>query len=248
MKKNTSKERIVGIHAVRILLKIRPFDIYEIYLSDKNSKKFNEIVDEAKKNNIVVQKISNDKIYEISNVKSHQGVLAIVKKKEDIPEKDLMSFLKNKSKNKIVLILDEVSDPRNFGACLRICDAYNISAIIIKDHDSVSMNETVKKVAAGAAETTPIIKVKNISRALNSLKKNNYWIYGATDKAQNDINEMNFKTPIALIIGGESSGLRKKTLENCDFTLKINMNGVVESLNMAVATGIIINTIHSKIK
>ena len=248
MKKNTSKERIVGIHAVRILLKIRPFDIYEIYLSDKNSKKFNEIVDEAKKNNIVVQKISNDKIYEISNVKSHQGVLAIVKKKEDIPEKDLMSFLKNKSKNKIVLILDEVSDPRNFGACLRICDAYNISAIIIKDHDSVSMNETVKKVAAGAAETTPVIKVKNISRALNSLKKNNYWIYGATDKAQNDINEMNFKTPIALIIGGESSGLRKKTLENCDFTLKINMNGVVESLNMAVATGIIINTIHSKIK
>lgn len=248
MKKNTSKERIVGIHAVRILLKIRPFDIYEIYLSDKNSKKFSEIIDEAKKNNIVVQKISNDKIYEISNVKSHQGVLAIVKKKEDIPEKDLMSFLKNKSKNKIVLILDEVSDPRNFGACLRICDAYNISAIIIKDHDSVSMNETVKKVAAGAAETTPIIKVKNISRALNSLKKNNYWIYGATDKAQNDINEMNFKTPIALIIGGESSGLRKKTLENCDFTLKINMNGVVESLNMAVATGIIINTIHSKIK
>ena len=248
MKKNTSKERIVGIHAVRILLKIRPFDIYEIYLSDKNSKKFSEIIDEAKKNNIVVQKISNDKIYEISNVKSHQGVLAIVKKKEDIPEKDLMSFLKNKSKNKIVLILDEVSDPRNFGACLRICDAYDISAIIIKDHDSVSMNETVKKVAAGAAETTPIIKVKNISRALNSLKKNNYWIYGATDKAQNDINEMNFKTPIALIIGGESSGLRKKTLENCDFTLKINMNGVVESLNMAVATGIIINTIHSKIK
>ena len=248
MKKNTSKERIVGIHAVRILLKIRPFDIYEIYLSDKNSKKFSEIIDEAKKNNIVVQKISNDKIYEISNVKSHQGVLAIVKKKEDIPEKDLMSFLKNKSKNKIVLILDEVSDPRNFGACLRICDAYNISAIIIKDHDSVSMNETVKKVAAGAAETTPVIKVKNISRALNSLKKNNYWIYGATDKAQNDINEMNFKTPIALIIGGESSGLRKKTLENCDFTLKINMNGVVESLNMAVATGIIINTIHSKIK
>ena len=81
-----------------------------------------------------------------------------------------------------------------------------------------------------------------------SLKKNDYWIYGATDRANDDVNDIIFKSPIALIIGGESSGLRKKTLENCDFTLKINMNGVVESLNMAVATGILINTIYSKIK
>ena len=94
----------------------------------------------------------------------------------------------------------------------------------------------------------PIIKVKNISRAIDVLKKNDYWIYGATDRANDDVNDIIFKSPIALIIGGESSGLRKKTLENCDFTLKINMNGVVESLNMAVATGILINTIYSKIK
>ena len=248
MKKNSSKDNVVGIHAVRILLKIRPFDIYEIYLSDKDSKKFSDISYEAKKNNITIQKISNEKIFNITNVKSHQGVLAIAKKKEDIPEKDLESFLKNKVKNQIVLILDEVSDPRNFGACLRICDAYNVSAVIIKDHDSVNVNETVRKVAAGAVETTPIIKVKNISRAIDVLKKNDYWIYGATDRANDDVNDIIFKSPIALIIGGESSGLRKKTLENCDFTLKINMNGVVESLNMAVATGILINTIYSKIK
>ena len=131
---------------------------------------------------------------------------------------------------------------------MRICDAYNVSAVIIKDHDSVNVNETVRKVAAGAVETTPIIKVKNISRAIDVLKKNDYWIYGATDRANDDVNDIIFKSPIALIIGGESSGLRKKTLENCDFTLKINMNGVVESLNMAVATGILINTIYSKIK
>ena len=248
MKKDSGKDNVVGIHAVRILLKVRPFDIYEIYLSDKKSSKFNEILKETKKNNIKVQKITNDKIYEISNVKSHQGVLAVAKKKDEILERDIINYLASQPSNKILLILDEVSDPRNFGACLRICDAYDISAVVIKDHDSVKMNETVRKVAAGSAETTPIVRVKNISRMLEILKKNNYWIYGATDKAQNDINEMNFKTPIALIIGGESSGLRKKTLENCDFTLKINMNGVVESLNMAVATGIIINTIHSKIK
>jgi|TARA_B100000767_G_scaffold273568_1_gene304079 23S rRNA (guanosine2251-2'-O)-methyltransferase len=248
MKNNTARDKIVGIHAVRILLKVRPFDIYEIYLSDKKSKKFSQIINEAKKNNITIQNISNEKIYNFTNVKSHQGVLAVAKKKEDISEKDLVNFLNNKPKNQIVLILDEVSDPRNFGACLRICDAYKISAVIIKDHDSVNVNETVRKVAAGGAETIPIIKVKNISRTLDTLKKNNYWIYGATDKAQNDVNDISFKTPIALIIGGESSGLRKKTLENCDFTLKIDMGGVVESLNMAVATGIIINTIHTKIK
>tara|TARA_B100001769_G_scaffold209775_1_gene169219 strand:+ start:467 stop:1213 length:747 start_codon:yes stop_codon:yes gene_type:complete len=248
MKKNTDKEIIVGIHAVRILLKIRPFDVYEIYSSDKKSKKFSKIFHEAKKNNLVVQTISNEKIHEISNVKSHQGILAIAKKKTEVLEKNIIDFLEKQQKNKILLIIDEVSDPRNFGACLRICDAYNISAVIIKDHDSVNLNKTVKKVAAGAAETIPVIKVKNISRIIEILKKNNYWIYGATDKAQIDVNEMIFKTPIALVIGGESEGLRKKTLDSCDHTLKINMNGIVESLNMAVATGIIVNTIYSKIK
>ena len=89
MKKNSGKDNIVGIHAVRILLKVRPFDVYEIYLSDINSSKFEEIKNEAKKNSIVIQKISNNKIYEISNVKSHQGVLAIAKKKEEITEKDI---------------------------------------------------------------------------------------------------------------------------------------------------------------
>jgi 23S rRNA (guanosine2251-2'-O)-methyltransferase len=242
------KEKIVGVHAVRILLKVRPFDVYEIYLSDEKSKKFISIIEGAKKNKISIQKISNEKIYEITNVKSHQGVLAIAKKKKDIYEKDLISLLKKKSKNQILLVLDEVSDPRNFGACLRICDAYNVSAVIIKDHNSVKINETVKKVAAGSAETTPIVKVKNISRVLNVLKKNDYWIYGATENSKNDINNVNFKIPVALVIGGESRGLRKKTLECCDFTIKISMSGVVESLNMAVATGIIINAIHSKIK
>ena len=170
------------------------------------------------------------------------------KRKKKFLEKDIINFLEHQSKEKILLIIDEISDPRNFGACLRICDAYNISAVIIKDHDSVDINETVRKVAAGSAETVPVIKVKNISRLINTLKKNNYWIYGATDRADDDVNEIDFKTPIAIVIGGESEGLRKKTLENCDYTIKINMQGAVESLNMAVATGIIINTIYSKIK
>ena len=97
---------------------------------------------EAKQNNITIQKISNEKIFNITNVKSHQGVLAIAKKKEDIPEKDLASFLKNKAKNQMVLILDEVSDPRNFGACLRICDAYNVSAVIIKSFPRLFLSTT----------------------------------------------------------------------------------------------------------
>ena len=125
------KEKIVGIHAVRILLKIRPFDVYEIFLTDKNSSKFNEIISLAKKNNISINKISADKICEYSNVKSHQGVLAFTRRKKEILEKNLFDFLKEKSKDHIILILDEFSDPRNFGACLRICDAYDVSAVIV---------------------------------------------------------------------------------------------------------------------
>ena len=242
------KEKIVGIHAVRILLKIRPFDVYEIFLTDKNSSKFNEIISLAKKNNISINKISADKIYEYSNVKSHQGVLAFTKRKKEISEKNLFDFLKGKSKDHIILILDEFSDPRNFGACLRICDAYDVSAVIVKDHDFAKFNETAKKVAAGAAETVPIIRVKNISRVLNLLKKNNYWTYAASERAEHDVNEIQYKFPLALVIGDEGKGLRKKTLENCDFKIKINMLGEIESLNLAVATGVIINTISMQIK
>ena len=86
------KDKIVGIHAVRILLKIRPFDVYEIFLTDKNSSKFNEITSLAKKNNISINKISADKIYEYSNVKSHQGVLAFTRRKKEIIEKNLFDF------------------------------------------------------------------------------------------------------------------------------------------------------------
>ena len=242
------KEKIVGIHAVRILLKIRPFDVYEIFLTDKNSSKFNEIISLAKKNNISINKISADKIYEYSNVKSHQGVLAFTKKKKEILEKNLFDFLKRKSKDHIILILDEFSDPRNFGACLRICDAYDVSAVIVKDHDFPKFNETAKKVAAGAAETVHIIRVKNISRVLNILKKNNYWTYAASEQAEHDVNEIKFKFPLALVVGDEGKGLRKKTLENCDFKIKINMLGEIESLNLAVATGVIISTIRTQIK
>ena len=103
--------------------------------------------------------------------------MAFTRRKKEILEKNLFEFLKGKSKDHIILMLDEFSDPRNFGACLRICDAYDVSAVIVKDHDFAKFNETSKKVAAGAAETVPIIRVKNISRVLNLLKKNNYWTY-----------------------------------------------------------------------
>ena len=170
------------------------------------------------------------------------------KRKKEVIEKDLLSFLEKKSKNHILLVLDEVSDPRNLGACLRICDAFNVAAIVVKDHDSTNINETVKKVAAGGAETIPIIKIKNISRTLELLKKNDYWVYGATGEGGEEVNEIKFNFPTVLVVGGESKGLRKKTLENCDFKIKINMLGSVESLNLSVATGIIINAINSQIK
>ena len=148
MKKDNKKINVVGIHAVRILLSVRPYDIYELYISDKNSRRYTDIISMAKSNNIFIQKISNEKIFDISNVKSHQGVLAVANKKDEIHENDLISFLKKKERNKILLILDEVSDPRNFGACLRICDAYDVAAVIIKDHNSVDLNDLSLKISA----------------------------------------------------------------------------------------------------
>jgi 23S rRNA (guanosine2251-2'-O)-methyltransferase len=138
----------------------------------------------------------------------------------------------------LFLVLDGVQDPHNLGACLRTADAVGVRAVILPKDRAVGLNETVRKVACGAAENTPVIHVTNLSRALREMQDAGIWVIGTVDEAENTIYEEDLTSPIALVMGSEGQGLRQNTRKHCDKLVNIPMAGVVESLNVSVAAGV----------
>lgn len=155
-------------------------------------------------------------------------------KKED----DLYEIVETKKEKIFLLILDNVQDPHNLGACLRSADAAGVDAVIIPKDRSVGMTPTVQHIAAGAAENIPLITVTNLARTLGELKKMGVWLVGTAEEADQIIYDIDLNCPVAIVMGAEGKGLRRLTRENCDFLAKLPMSGTVECLNVSVATGI----------
>jgi 23S rRNA (guanosine2251-2'-O)-methyltransferase len=137
-----------------------------------------------------------------------------------------------------LLILDGVQDPHNLGACLRSADAAGVDAVILPKDRSAPLSATARKVACGAAETVPVIRVTNLARSLRAIRDAGVWLYGAAGDAQQSLYEADLSGPLALVLGGEGRGLRRLTREHCDVLMAIPMAGSVSSLNVSVATGI----------
>jgi 23S rRNA (guanosine2251-2'-O)-methyltransferase len=139
-----------------------------------------------------------------------------------------------------VLVLDGVQDPHNLGACLRTADACGALAVVIPKDRAVQLNATVRKVAAGAADTMPLAVVTNLARTLRLLKEAGLWIVGADAEAPKLAQETDLAGPIAIVMGAEGAGLRQLTRETCDFLVRLPQRGTVESLNVSVATGMLL--------
>lgn len=152
-------------------------------------------------------------------------------------EGDLASVLENKTAP-LVLVLDCIQDPHNLGACLRTADAAGVDAVILPKDKSAPISDTVRRVACGAAERVPIIRVTNLARAMEKLKELGIWLVGTADEATQTVYELDLKGPIGLVMGAEGSGMRRLTGERCDFLAKVPMFGKVECLNVSVATGV----------
>jgi len=150
--------------------------------------------------------------------------------------------LANQKKNKypLILILDSIQDPRNLGAIIRTAECSGVDGIIITKHNSASINETVIKTSAGAAEHSKICIVNNLVNVIKFLKENGFWVIGASLEESKDYSSLDYKLPAALIIGNEEKGIRRLTADNCDFLIKIPMKGKIQSLNVSVASGIIL--------
>ncbi len=153
-------------------------------------------------------------------------------------EDDLIILLESLKEPPFLLILDEINDPHNLGACLRSADAAGVHAVIVPKDRSVSLTETVRRVACGAAEKVPFVQATNLARVMDKLREAGIWIVGTADEARDSLYKTSLAGPLALVMGSEGKGLRRLTREKCDFLVKIPMFGSVESLNVSVAAGI----------
>jgi len=167
----------------------------------------------------------------------HQGVVAGVAPDRQWQEADIEALVAG-SKQPLLLVLDGVTDPHNLGACLRTADATGVTAVIVPKDKSASLNPTARKVASGAAETTPFIQVTNLARCLRELQDLGVWLIGTAGESDATVYDADFTGPVALVMGAEGKGMRRLTREHCDLLVKIPMQGQVESLNVSVATGV----------
>lgn len=234
------KEYVFGFHAVYALLENTPENVHCIYLHmGRVDKNVQQIMNLANVNAIPVRTLSNDKLRAMVGDVKHQGIVAMMTNAPKLyDEKVLPDLIASKKSAVLLLVLDGIQDPHNLGACLRTANVAGVTAVIAPKDNAVGLTPIVRKVASGAAETTPFIQVTNLARTLKLLKELNIWLYGACERAKQNIYNTKFAGSMALVLGAEGKGMRRLTQESCDFLVKIPMFGNIPSLNVSVATGI----------
>lgn len=231
-------DKIFGIHSVESVLSKNPQNVIQLFLlKNRNDKTLTKIEDLARKAGIKCQSMDRKKMDERVRG-NHQGVIAEVKIYDALLNEAQLLELTESKEDLFLLVLDGVTDPHNLGACIRTADAAGVDAIIVPKDRSASMNSTVRKVACGAAENIPLVKVTNLARFLKQLKKEYVWIIGTAGEAENHIYQTKLPRKLAIVMGAEGDGMRRLTRENCDELIKIPMRGSVSSLNVSVATGV----------
>lgn len=231
-----SQELIYGIHAVEAALRNQSENVLQVFVQQgRNDNRIKKILDIAKNSGVSLQTISNDKLKEKCPKARHQGVVAEIRTSktsavtlDEILEKETV----------LLLILDEVQDPHNIGACLRTADAIGVDAVVVSKNRSPALTPVIRNVASGAAETVPYIMVSNIARALDKIKDSNVWVMGTSGDADQTIYDSSVNNRLALVMGSEGKGMRRLTREACDELISIPMQGSVESLNISVATAV----------
>jgi 23S rRNA (guanosine2251-2'-O)-methyltransferase len=232
-------ERVFGLHAVTSLLERNPARVSLLQvLESRDDRRIQKVLELAGKANVPVRRVSRRELDELVPGVSHQGVVAETGEVKSVSEHELVGFIEQLERPAFLLILDGIQDPHNLGACIRSADAAGVDAVILQRDRSAPMNATVRKVACGAAEALPVVRVTNLARVMKQLRAAGIWIYGAAGEAENRLYDTDLSGPLALVLGGEGKGLRRLTREHCDGLASIPLAGSVSSLNVSVATGV----------
>lgn len=201
-----------------------------------------ELIALAKKNKIPLRQTPRVALDRAAGNGDHQGVVARASAAQYHDANDLLNLLASQIGGKtepLVAVLDGVEDPRNFGAILRAAECAGIQAVFIAERRAVGLTETVAKASAGAVEYVPVARVMNLTRLIEQLKERNVWVVGATGDAAMLHTEWDWTRASAIVLGGEGSGLHRLVRENCDALVRIPVLGRIESLNVAVAAGVL---------
>ena len=232
--------QLFGIHAVQAALEYSPQKIQRAWIDEQRADaRLKQVIDELASLGISAEKTDRKKLDRMADGKNHQGIVISVELPAMRSEDQLKHDVEALEAMPFYLVLDQVQDPHNLGACLRTADAVGVQGIIVTKDNAASITPTVCKVASGAAETVPVYQVTNLARVLRWLKEQNIWIMGAAGEAEQTLYDMKLDMPLAIVMGAEGSGMRHLTRQHCDFLVKIPMAGQVESLNVSVAAGVL---------
>lgn len=236
-----STEKIVGIHAVTAYLQQDPAGVETLFLQEKSThKRLLGLAELALSQQVAVTYLAADELARLAPAGTrHQGVVAWIKSKPAYHEGDLEDVI-TQHHNPVILVLDGVQDPHNLGACLRSAFAMGVHAVVVPKDRAAKLTPVVRKVACGGAECVPLIRVTNLSRTLTFLKQAGLWLVGAAGDAPGVLSAIDLTGPIAIVMGGEGGGMRRLTASQCDYLAAIPMPGGAESLNVSVATGIML--------
>jgi 23S rRNA (guanosine2251-2'-O)-methyltransferase len=241
MTDSVQKSLVWGIHAVRAVLSKQPKRVTQLFLqSGRDDARIEQLAKLATEQGVKVERRAARDLDQRAVGELHQGALAELTAASALGEGALDDILDAAGATPLVLVLDGVQDPHNLGACLRTADACGVHAVVVPRDRAASLSPIVRKVASGAAETVPLIQVVNLARTLKWLKERGLWLVGTDDEAPQSLHAADFKGPLAIVMGGEGAGMRRLTKEHCDSLVAIPMAGVVESLNVSVATGVVL--------
>jgi 23S rRNA (guanosine2251-2'-O)-methyltransferase len=225
---------LYGIHPVVEALRAgRPLDRV-LVAKGAGGPRIQEIVDLARRGSVPVRFEPRDALERLASSPAHQGVVALgaVTRYAD--------FDAATANSKLLVVLDGVEDPHNLGAIARSAHAAGADAIVIPERRAAGLTDTVAKAAAGALEHLPVVRVANINRTLEALKKQGYWIYGLDERGGDVYDRVDWATPTALVFGAEGHGLHEQVRKKCDLLVRIPMAGQIASLNVSVAAGIVL--------
>lgn len=200
-----------------------------------------ELVAMARKKGIPVKFVEEKELTGLAKNPSHQGFLVLSEAIRSYSLEEVLQSIPSEKKYPLIVILDGIEDPHNLGAIIRTCDAFSVDGIIMKKRGEVPLNGTVAKVSTGAINYVKVAVVANLNQAIEKLKQNGYWVVSSDGSATQNYLDVDYNSPIALVVGSEGFGISKLVLKNSDFIVKIPMTGHVNSLNASVASAILIS-------
>ena len=226
---------IYGINPV--LEALRAGRVDTIRMSHRGDARVTAVLDAAKKAGVAVKRVDANELDRAAHGGVHQGVVAVVQDQESLAPEDLVRLSTGAP---LIVVLDGVEDPHNVGAILRTVDAAGASGLVRQQRHAAPLGGATAKASAGAVSHVRIADVVNIARALEGLKEAGVWTVGLAGDAGKRYDEIDYTLPTALVVGAEGAGLRRLVRERCDWLVSIPMKGHVQSLNVSVATGVVL--------